>query len=814
MWLAPVVWVALLGLVSPAWATPPQDSEADGAEPAAVDLLAEDRDALLDGTADELELSLHAKVLLEAGELETLRPLLVEDRPGVARAVLAALSSARHVGMVDEILPLAGAAVDEPLRRMSEDALRRMACADVAVRDGLIADLRTGQRSQAERAAIVSILGACRDLSAVEPLLQQLGGPLASEAHEALVVLTGFDPNPHGDPEAWTRLWQRHKNKSREELLELALQRSRTQREADRTEFEARERSMVGEVEQARIDRMGSSDVARLEAALTDEYARVRLTAVTRLAEHPSPDLAASALPVLLERLGATAPEGTNGDHEPLPQETNATVRAALVTAAGELGRGLPEVLPVLIAELGSPHAEVSIAAVASLVKVRSRPTVVQPLLDLLDRSADDADTLAMGLSIIAANRPEGVLPALERHLATAPTPAVQAEAVRALLACEELGEALGVVSGLADPAGAVDVRFALARGLGDRSREPAGEPDLRPRMVELLAGLAADPDPSVRAEAVSSLGESGIPEALTPLELQAEAETEPTVQLRIVRALGDLGNADGIDTIGRLASGRATSDPLWEEASAALAAMGADMSTGEWWAMAQTLQELRAFELALVAVREIVSPSQPATVSDHLVPEARGLQAELLAATGRWQEAYDLLLLLTENQAPFPDAEARLRLLAESAEQLTLFAEAADHHAALRDMLPEGDARRLQQGRRLAEVLWAGGLHDRAVVEVQDLYDADREDNDLMCWLGEVRMALGEDDVARDLFTRLLERVPTDDDSMRGRINTALATLGPPAPAPTPEAEAETEGGEESLLEGAPPSEGGGAGA
>jgi HEAT repeat protein len=802
----------MLGMLSPVWAAPPQDSDADGSEPAAVDPLAADRDALLDGTADELELSLHAKVLLEAGELETLRPLLVEDRPGVARAVLAALNSARHVGLVDEILPLAGAAVDEPLRRMSEDALRRMVCADVDVRAGLVADLRTGQRTQAERAAVVSILGACRDLSAVEPLLQQLGGPLASQAHDALSVLTGFDPNPHGDPEAWTRLWKRHQNKSREELLELALQRERAQNEADRAEWEARERAMVSEVEQARIDRMGSSDVSRLVAALTDEFARVRQTAVLRLAEHPSPELAASAVPALLERLSAPAPQGTNGEHEPLPQETNAAVRAALVTAAGELGRGLPEVLPVLIAELGSPHAEVSSAAVASLVKVRSRPAVVQPLLDLLDRSADDADTLALGLSIIAANRPEGVLPALERHLASAPTSAVQAEAVRALLACEELGEALGVVSGLADPAGAVDVRFALARGLGDRSREPAGEPDLRPRMVEMLAGLAADPDPSVRAEAVSSLGESGIPEALAPLELQAETETEPTVQLRIVRALGDLGSADGIDTIGRLAAGRTTSDPLWEEASAALSAMGAEISTGEWWAMAQTLQELRANELALVAVREIVSPSRPATVSDHLVPEARGLQAELLTATEHWQEAYDLLLVLAENEAPFPDTEQRLRLLGECAEQLTLFAEAADHHAARRDMLPEGDARRVQQTRRLAEVLWAGGLHERAVVEVQQLFDADREDNDLMCWLGEVRLALGEDDVARDLFNRLLERVPTDDEAMRGRINTALATLGPPTP--EAEAETETEEGDEPVLEQAPPSEGGGAGA
>ncbi|RKY16514.1 MAG: hypothetical protein DRQ55_17860, partial [Planctomycetota bacterium] len=731
------------------------------------------RAALLDASVEELELSLHAKTLLDAGDVQTLGSLLSptsDER--VARAIVATLNNARHAGFMDELLGLSAGAHDASLRRSASDGVRRMACSDPAARDALVADLRAAERPLPERRAIVAVLGACRDLSVVEPLLEQLEGELSMDAHEALFMLTGFDPHPRGGVQAWRRVWERHGMRSREELLELALVRTRSQMSSDRAEYMTSLSALRVEVEQAHIDRMGSSDVGKLVAGLADEYPRVRQTAALRLAQHPSPDQAASALPALLLQLGVPTSDGSNGDHVAVEQDP--VVRAALVTAVGELGRNLPEALSVLIVELASPHAEVSGAALSALGKVRGQPQVVRPLLALLERSPDDAETLVLGLSIIAANRPQGVLADLERHLSMAPSTAVQAEAVRALLACDQLESALALVAGLAAPSTELDVRFALARALGDRSREPDLAPELRAQMVDLLASLSADPEPPVRAEAVSSLGESGAPEALPELEARAPVEADPTVLLRVVRALGELGNPDAIRTIGRLSAERDSADPLWAESRAALLALGASMSTAEWWAVAQTLREVRADELALVAVQQIVSPSQPtASVDRQLVPQALGLRAELLAQVGQWQEAYELLLVLHESEAAWPAVELRLTLLAECAEQLERPGAAAEHFAALHAHLPKGDGRRTGVQRRLAEALWKADLKPAAVLEIQQLYDAKPEDNELMFWLAQVRMDLGEDAVARELLLRLAARVPSESTELRERVAT-----------------------------------------
>ena len=795
--------VLALGLLAPsAWSRVVQDAPTAPTAPAQADALAEARAALRAGTVDALEMPMLAGTLLEAGDLETVRELLVSGRDDVILAILAAFNSRRDVVLVDEVLGLAAQETSAEVQRKALDNLRRMACSDAEVRRRLVAELTTGACSEAEALAIIVVLGGCRDLSMVVPLLAQLdeSAARALAAHKALVGLTGFDPPRPADAEIWRTFWERNAGRTREELMEAALDREREQYRNETERLRSALRALVAEVEQARIDRMGTDDVERLRAALRDDYARVRAAAAQRLESHPDPERAASAIPALLARLGVASSEGTNG-HE-AEQESDPAVRAAVVSALGAMGRNRPEVLSALIAELASPHGGVGSAAVRALSKVRGSPSVVRPLLDLLDRGVVDEDTTKLVLSIIAENRPSGVLPDLERHLAAAPSVGVQSGVARALLACEELDAALDLVEPLAEPGAHVDVRFGLADGLGRRSSELKDQPTLRARMVSILARLVADPSPSVRAEAASALGESGDPGALSVLEPRLEVETDPTVAQRLVRSLGELKSLDGVDTIGRKAAGKPSSDPVWEEARRALLSICSDSSGAELWTAAQTLDQVRADQLALVVLELLIAPTKPIPgQGTQFVPQALALKAELLLRTGQVQAAHDLLLTIHEQpDAAYPDPVRRVTLLADTAEQLGRFEEAAGYHEQRRALLPPGDARLGDVCRRLAEDLWRAGLSERALVEVEALHASEPEDNAIMFRLAELHMALGGDQVARDLLARLRPRIPETPDGaeLRGRVEEALQLLGPapevvePVPPTEPGAESD----------------------
>ena len=778
--VARTVPALLLLLVATAWVNPtsaapsPQDGETATVEDPAAALEAA-RAALADGTAPAGQLGIHAKTVLVAGDLDALGEHLRGGREPVIEGVLTALTVSGAVVLVPEVRALAVAPPTPRLGRLALTELRRMSCADATVRTGLFVDLANAELPSDELSTLIEVVGACGDLAAVDVLLNHLGGPLAERTHTALKRLTGYDPRPIGDSEAWAKYWEANRNRTREQLLENALTDLRRSTFAERANDQARMLAMQSEVIQARIALMGFT-VEALITSLEDDYATVRLTATQRLSAHEDHEQAVRAVPVLLARLGVQPSEGSNG--HAVEQERSARVRAEVVAALGVLGPDRDDVVDALLVELSADDASVATAALGALSLVRDRSRVVQPLLAFAERRGSRGDEFVSVFGIVANNQPIGMLDEIGDHLDRATEPAEESQIVRALLACDDLFAALELLGDRVQSP-VRDVRFALATGLGDRLRSlPEGVPERDPALV-LLSGFVDDPDTSVRTEAVTSLGESGSAAALASLEARALIETDPGVSRRIVRALGMLGDPDGTDTLGRLCAAEPATSPIWEEGRKALLAIGSDLDAVGWNHMGETLLQVRAFDLAELCQNEIISPSRVGAVVDRdAAARARGSLAEIRFAAGRHREALDLLEALHDEGAPFPEVGVRLQLMADCAEALELPEQASGHLRALRELLTEGDPRTDGINRRLAATLLDARQFDMALIEYVALTTLHPDDNDLMHRLARTQRGLGDDRAAHDLLQRLLQRIPQDH-GLRAVVLADLEELG-----------------------------------
>lgn len=754
------------GLAGP----PAIQDDATSGEAAEDDPLASARQALLEGGADEAVLAVRAMELVQAGDVLGLRRVL-EDAPRESvLGVLHALEVRRVDGLLDVLVDLAGA----PDAQVADGAARHVRSRARSSEDvvaALIQRLATPGLPATLRRTLVELLGQSRDLAAVEPLLAELDGPAGRQAHEGLTVLTGHRPPERSERVRWWRdFWDTHRTDRRDVLLERALE----------VEIE-RGQGMVEEVIQTRLTRMGN-EVDALVTALADDYKRVRLEAVRRLVENPNREQAATAVPVMLRRLdhlpadagGNGGDPGTNGAAAGAPEgeiEPDAEVRAALVAALGALGGGRADVQAVLLDVLRSDDLLSARAAVAALERLRDEPTVVAPLLQFLGRSNVDELTLVTVLEIVARNKPVDVFAELSHWLGDGYGSEVRAAALEAVLADAELSRALPAVVDMADPDQPLDVRYALARSLGARARGLARDDAARGPMLALLSRLVGDADPSVRAEAAASLGNSGDAGALPVLEQLARVETNEGVVQRLIGAFGSLGSPDSIETIGRLWSAwsKDSSAAVIEEACRrALEGLAPAGDAAAQLAMVVRLRESGAPRLAAWAAQRVVQRLDAAASQEDrdLFARARGEWAEALALDGRHQEARELLVELHESDAPYPGRTRRLELLSSSAAALQLHDAAADEALQLLELLSVGDIQRGVVLRRAVTALRAAGRLDEALTQLDELVAETGASLDLSVERARLLVDTGQPDEALATLVAALAGLPDDDTS------------------------------------------------
>ncbi|MDG2148334.1 MAG: tetratricopeptide repeat protein [Planctomycetota bacterium] len=797
------------------------------------------RAALEAGAEDVPVLAIHAMRLLDVGDELTLKRVLTGSKRNSVLGILQALQTSRSVSLLSEILLLASGRDDVEVSQLALDNLTRLSREQISVTTRLIKRLQEVSLSPEVRKTVIQVLGRSRNLDAVEPLIALLGSAHRSDAHGSLEELTGHSLGE--DVEVWTAFWERVRGDPRDVLLERSLAAEKNARRES-------EQKMREEVVQARIRLMGM-DVDLLVAGLSDEYAAVRLASASRLGSHPNGEQASTAIPALLTRLGY-GPKGSgdsmghsdvnghgagdgnglsddqgaarlggngygrengngngSGHNQLFAAEMDAQVRAALVAAVGVLGRGEPAVLDVLLSELRSGDVEMAAVAAAAFVRLRAHPEVVNPLLSYLKRAPVEEMTQVTVLRIVAQNQPAGVLEQLNEWLDPSHSPNVRAAAVAAVLASEELPRALDVVGGITLNEEIREVRYAVAKGLGDRTRGLPAEDSVRSLMLELLGRLLEDVDSSVRAEAASSLGEAGGPDGFALLDRRSRAEVDASVMMRILHALGQIGDREGVGAIGRVCAswsgdGRAE---LNDAAHRALLVLGDDASADEWLEMAGTLKAVGSPDLSAWSLREILLRHEGDPGSRDVVSLARGHLAEVLCLNGQANEAFQMLVELHEAGAPYPGLRLRLDLLARTAEELGLLDDAADYYLECLEELAVGDSTRLETQRGAVRTLIAAGRYEEAAPLVRDVYEQDASDNNTMYSLARVQAALGRDRAAVDTLRRLLPRIPSESESLRVEVESLLKQVEPGLQGNPAAEEGLEPGGEEAAEESSP---------
>ncbi len=756
-------------------------------------------------------LAIHATRLLDAGDVLTLAKVLSGSRRPATLGILQALQTTTSVSLLPETIVLASTSKDAEVSRLAMDNLVRLARENEDVTERLILRIEAADLPLAAQRTMVRVLGRSRNLGAVDALITLIGGPLSGAGREGLEELTGHSFGE--DAKAWSDFWERSRTVARDVLLERSLA-------AEKRSRRQLEQHMRQEVVQARIRLMGM-DVDLLVAGLSDDYPAVRLASARQLGSHPNGEQAATSIPVMIERLGygsaasaglgaesarivdpgvptengqgtsdgeshGSAENGAVPDHQNGAdvdkKERDPEVRSALVAALGILGRGQQVVQDVLLAELHSGDAQTAAVAATAFERLRGHPEVVLPLLQFLERSPPEEGTLVTVLRVVGNNQPAGVLQRLAEWLNTDYSPTVRAAAVAAVMASADLASALDAVADVAANEDVRDVRYALAKSLGDRVRDLHVDDAARPAVLELLARLLDDVDSSVRAEAASSVGDAGGPEAFSILDARSRAEVDVSVMMRIVHALGELGDRSGVGVIGRVCgswTGEGSVE-LTDSARRALLALGEGVPADGWLAMAGTLQDVGDAKSAAWALREILLRHEGDAGSREVVSMARGHLAEVLCLNGQPDEAYQILVELHEAGAPYPGLRLRLSLLARSSEELGLFDQAANYFLESLEELAVGDATRAETQHGAVRTLMSAGRHGEALPLLQELHAQDAGDNDTMYRLARAQAALGMDRAAVELLQRLLPRIPFDEDATRQEVEVLLAELAP----------------------------------
>ncbi|GJM21122.1 MAG: hypothetical protein DHS20C15_10370 [Planctomycetota bacterium] len=776
---------------TPAVPAAESDDDAPSPEDLAAQALAEALRRLRQADEEALALTVPAVDAVRAEAWDELGELLDSGAPSTRVAVLTALRNTQSDTLLPHALRLAVDPQAAPdVQRAAGDLLDSLAVGSNSVFDGFLQALRDDSLPDEQQARVMRALGGSRRLAAVDALIQELSGPHVDVACRALSQLTG-QPERSGlaSAAAWTEWWGRNNWQTREQMLEAALAEERAQTHAAL-------RARDDEIVQLHLRYMGQ-DVSRLLTALSLDHAPVRLEAARRLGRHANPQQAASAVPVLLARLGHSAQPGTTngnghaheGDESDASDngalETDPEVRRMAVAALGVLGADLPEVRAALLVELRSQDLGTAAEAVGALARVRSAPEVVLPLLDLLERPGLSESVQVTALTVISQNRPLGVTSRLLPWTTPERPPVVRAAGVRALLAGANPSEVLAQVEAVVAGASSADVRYAVAMGLGEQLRrlgrsEGALDSDVRLEIVQVLGRLLDDVDASVRAEAASSLGDSGQLGALGLLENRSRAEADVSVMSRILDALGTLHVIDAVDTIGRVCAGWQGDgrDALESAARRAVQAIGDEKAAADWLGMARTLQQVGAFPLSAWVLREALHRFEGDPAEHEVVSQARGELANVLWQAGLAAEAHALLVELHQAGAPHPIATTRLDLLARTSEQLGYHDQAAEFYAERLGILGEGDSTRDENRRSLLRTLMASGQAEEALPLILELLDEDGADNALLETQARAHSMLGALDEARAIYLRLLERLPVEDSVARDRVTASLAEV------------------------------------
>lgn len=751
---------------------PPTTAELPPAQAAARALSA----SLASAEADPAVVAVALKTLLDAGEAGVVRSVFESGDERGTLAVLRALAPQAPEALeplVPALLGLASASANAEVRTLARGRLVEVVSARTSVFEALCARLSEPELREETADVIASVLGSSRRLAAVDVLLGLLERRPSSAPYAALSELTGHEPGAGASLATWRGFWDGHRNLPRDVLLELG-------RAAERRRWSERVDALTAELVQARIDLLGVDDVARLMAGLSDAHAAVRIEAARRLARHPSRDQTAGAVAVMLARLGhaAVPSNGKPGEGGASAPETAVDVRAEFVAALGVLGRGRDDVRAALLAELQSPEGSVSAAAVAALQLVRDQPAVVGPLLDYLEAHPDDETAVGV-LQAVAANRPEGVLDRLRPWVGLGHPPRARAAAVRAIVASARIDLALEMVGEVRQADDAREVLFAIAAALGDRARSLAADAPERAALVDTLAGLLDEAEPSVRAEAAAALGRAGSTAALALLDQRVRVETEIDVVSRIVEALGQLRLVEAAPLIGRIVARRPESagvlDPL---ARTALLAICESCEPAARLAVAEAVDAAGAHAIGAWLLSELLRSIEALPEQRELVEAVRALQPAVLLRAGRAGEARTILLSLHEQAAPRPALPERLALLAQACEADGRPGEAADWSLALWALLPPGEAARPSTRRAAVTQLMQAGRHAEALPHLQELLAADGSDNRLLYSLALVHEALGQPDQAAFQLQRLVDRLGAGDAVLREEVDLAMARV------------------------------------
>ncbi len=731
------------------------------------DPVVEARRILLEENPDRDVASLHAHLLINEGDFETLRVVFVSEKRGAILGVLSAVQVSRDPSLFSALPQLMSTTEDEEVAGRALDTAEFLVRIHRELLQESLGEVANPTRGEGERLALIQILGESGQLTAVPTLISLLEGVLQGESHRALVTLTAHDGSRQVAD--WTEFWSAHDHLTREQLLEMALYR-------ERREGAEREAALVQEVIDLLIAHM-AGDVDRMIEGLAHSYREVRLEAARRLFEIDDPKRASAAVAVLQQRL-----KGEVGV-EAETQELDPEVRAFVVAAYGRLGRG-DETLPaVLVQELQSPHPLVSRAAVAALSLQRDRQSLVLPLLSYLEGGDHEVAVTVTVLEAIAKNRPRGMLGRLLSFLAKEQPVEIRAAAVAALMADEQINECLELMGEVVVPEEAREVKYAVARAVGDRARDVEIPEDARAQMVTLLERLIKDPDASVRAEAASSLGDTGELLALQILTDRSLVEADESVLEKLVGAVGALGFIDGIPMIGRVSRKGSNGNhaSLLDASRGAVARIGQDREPHDWLRMAELLSQVAAWDLAAWCYEEIDGRFGSAIEVRPLVDEARGRHAEVLWQAGSYAAARDELLVLHESEARFPPFMTRLELLARTHEQLSDFGEAARFDSERLDLTPPGQSGRVELLQDAVRTFRLAGRFEEALGFYEELLegkDGPEADLHLLYDRATLFERLGRWDEAISHLQDLRDRVDAGDVQFLEDINTVITRI------------------------------------
>jgi HEAT repeat protein len=533
------------------------------------------------------------------------------------------------------------------VRQAAAEALAVLPHADLTKRLKEIAD--NAKLELPVRQAALWVLGRSGRKDAVPVLLEQLEGDneaLQGCAADALAELAGQSFGV--DPTRWREWWDRQKNLSNEQWLEmrLACQTSRVRR-------------MEGDLERARLQvlRLQQQVYSRLTPADRPAYIQMAQEQddpmVRALAGHWAlellPNVDAAQQKILVQVLFRLSRDGS------------VDVQRAAVLGLGRVHD--PDVFERLktLVEQGRPTVR---AAAARALAQQAREdgqddkTRRNEVIAVLQKAVNDSALevvveAADGLESLGALDATPVLAGLLHH----PAQAVRETAAQALERSADAAVLHDIIAGLDDAS--ATVRFSLVGALAHAGREGGGLSDEQQKQVldKIEAVLQHDADPGVRSRAATALGECGGQAQLEALWRSVTAGEDGRVQEKAWQAFVEI-------------AARSNRLPLVQEWDATMA------SAKQGARRVQLLSEILARWQKKPEMKTAVVPVEQLLV-----------QAQLDA--GKWSAAFPLVSDLLSRPGSEAETAQRLRWLQTVAEQALQEGDRADALRAIQEAQP-----------------------------------------------------------------------------------------------------------------------------